>query len=417
MPIAMEGVVAQNDDGIVVVEPRKSPYVEAVESYRQHHGWPRATAYIEQEEQQQEEMYASENPDNSDSKTEDILSNLDTHLDLISRGQQQQEGVLVEKPKPRIESTGLLPCIPAPEPGQHMKFGSSSSSGADAGSDDELLKEGPTATLNKEEQEIIETSNISSTDNKPRRKRRRRRKVHDQHGEIVLPPHLHKYWLQRYSFFSEYDRGILIDEEGWYSVTPEVIAWHHAKRLVASMGSQRCLAVDAFGGMGGNSIQLALAGCHVIAIEMDPHKASLLRHNTQVYGVEDFVEVICGDFLKVAPRINADVVVLSPPWGGPEYSRQKEKFDVENMGGNPELGLSKLLELSFSAMGCSSALVWLPKSSSLVQIEQAAAMAVTDIGGVSISSRCEVEIAALNGVTKAMTVYFGTAAKFRGQKQ
>ena len=135
--------------------------------------------------------------------------------------------------------------------------------------------------------------------------------------------------------------------------------------------------------------------------------------------------MICGDFLQVAPKIRADVVVLSPPWGGPEYS-QKEKFDVESMGGHPELGLTKLLELSFSGMGCSSALVWLPRSSVLNQIERAAEMVASESlsmgennnnNNKGIKSRCEVEIAALNGVTKAMTVYFGTAAKFRGLKQ
>ena len=37
-----------------------------------------------------------------------------------------------------------------------------------------------------------------------------------------------RYWLQRYSLWQRYDRSILMDEEGWYSVTPEVIAMHQA---------------------------------------------------------------------------------------------------------------------------------------------------------------------------------------------
>lgn len=36
-----------------------------------------------------------------------------------------------------------------------------------------------------------------------------------------------KYWMQRYSLWSRYDEGVRMDEEGWFSATPEVIAMHH----------------------------------------------------------------------------------------------------------------------------------------------------------------------------------------------
>eukprot|EP00501_MAST-03F_sp_TOSAG23-6_P000582 GSMAST32.ASY1.ANO1.603.1 assembled CDS len=34
---------------------------------------------------------------------------------------------------------------------------------------------------------------------------------------------LDKYWVQRYRYFSKFDQGIQMDNEGWYSVTPEKI--------------------------------------------------------------------------------------------------------------------------------------------------------------------------------------------------
>ncbi len=37
-----------------------------------------------------------------------------------------------------------------------------------------------------------------------------------------------KYWLQRYSLWARYDEGVAMDEEGWFSATPEAIALHHA---------------------------------------------------------------------------------------------------------------------------------------------------------------------------------------------
>ena len=87
--------------------------------------------------------------------------------------------------------------------------------------------------------------------------------------EFHNDPELLKYWLQRYRLFAKFDEGIILDRgkvilcvcfvkflflfnvEGWFSVTPEKIARHIAKRC-------RCnVIVDAFCGVGGNTIQFA----------------------------------------------------------------------------------------------------------------------------------------------------------------
>ena len=60
----------------------------------------------------------------------------------------------------------------------------------------------------------------------------------------------------------------------------------------------------------------------MIASDIDPQKIQLARHNARVYGVEDRIEFVIGDFLKLAPTLKADVVFLSPPWGGPDYATQ-----------------------------------------------------------------------------------------------
>ena len=39
-----------------------------------------------------------------------------------------------------------------------------------------------------------------------------------------LPRWLWKYWLLRHTLFSRFGEGVALDEEGWYSVTPEAIA-------------------------------------------------------------------------------------------------------------------------------------------------------------------------------------------------
>lgn len=42
---------------------------------------------------------------------------------------------------------------------------------------------------------------------------------------------LKKFYKKRYYLFSKFDRGVKIDDEGWYSVTPETIAKHMANRI------------------------------------------------------------------------------------------------------------------------------------------------------------------------------------------
>lgn len=140
---------------------------------------------------------------------------------------------------------------------------------------------------------------------------------------VLLQQKHHKYWHQRYRLFSKFDDGIKLDEESWYSVTPEEIAKHIAKRCVTLNNTKRI--IDAFCGAGGNTIQFALAdpGVHVIAIDIDPAKIELAKNNAAVYGVQDQIEFIVGDFVELIPELSGDVVFLSPPWGGPCYLHQK----------------------------------------------------------------------------------------------
>uniref|UniRef100_A0A1B6LF14 Trimethylguanosine synthase n=1 Tax=Graphocephala atropunctata TaxID=36148 RepID=A0A1B6LF14_9HEMI len=155
------------------------------------------------------------------------------------------------------------------------------------------------------------------TQPKRRRKKQLKKKyVVNYPEEMMANPKIKKFWRRRYSLFSRFDEGIRLDAESWYSVTPEKIAMNIAERC-------RCdLVVDAFCGAGGNAIQLAFTCERVIAVDIDPQKIELARHNAQIYGVEDRIEFVVGDYLHLAPTLVADVVFLSPPWGGLSYSQQ-----------------------------------------------------------------------------------------------
>ena len=107
-------------------------------------------------------------------------------------------------------------------------------------------------------------------------------------------PELIKYWHQRYRLFSKFDEGIELDYESWFSVTPEKIAEHIARRF-----EHATTIIDGFCGVGGNTIQFAKKGASVIAIDIDPEKIAMAKNNAKIYGVQDKIEFICGDFFDV----------------------------------------------------------------------------------------------------------------------
>ncbi|CAG8536815.1 675_t:CDS:1 [Diversispora eburnea] len=166
--------------------------------------------------------------------------------------------------------------------------------------------------------------------NEESKKSKKKITITDKHERLIrytsknIPKMLKKYWIKRFDLFHNYDEGILMDEEGWYSVTPEAIATQIAERC-------RCdVIIDAFCGVGGNAIQFAKTCQKVIAIDIDETKIICAKNNAQIYGVEDRIEFILGDYFKLIPKLKADVVFLSPPWGGPSYREQKV-FNLKTM--------------------------------------------------------------------------------------
>ncbi|KAF1383253.1 hypothetical protein PFLUV_G00129810 [Perca fluviatilis] len=164
---------------------------------------------------------------------------------------------------------------------------------------------------------------------KPKNKKSKRARKQPVPAEMTAEPELAKYWAQRYRLFSRFDEGIRLDREGWFSVTPERIAEHIALRVEHSFPDSQ-LVIDAFCGVGGNAIQFALTGKRVLAIDIDPVRLNLARHNAMVYSVADRIDFLQGDFLQLAPRLRGNVVFLSPPWGGPDYLTA-EVFDIKTM--------------------------------------------------------------------------------------
>jgi trimethylguanosine synthase len=166
-----------------------------------------------------------------------------------------------------------------------------------------------------------------------------------------------KYWAQRKRFFSKFDDGIILDKEGWFSVTPEAIANHIANRLTSGQGKDSMVVLDAFSGCGGNTIAFAQREeiSLVISVDCDRQKLKLAANNAAVYKIPPrkilFIHANAFDIisqfqggsrkplnssLNTVDRIDdqeygyrlgdlqslperLDAVFLSPPWGGMDY--------------------------------------------------------------------------------------------------
>ena len=100
--------------------------------------------------------------------------------------------------------------------------------------------------------------------------------------------------------FSKFDFGIHLDEESWYSATPEEIAAHTADKLKRHLG-KKVTIMDAFGGVGGNVIQFAKTLGKSVAVEIDQSKSLMCQNNCEIYKVENKVARVVSDYLKVTP--------------------------------------------------------------------------------------------------------------------
>ncbi|KAF6986727.1 hypothetical protein CFC21_004450 [Triticum aestivum] len=209
--------------------------------------------------------------------------------------------------------------------------------------------------------EVLEVSQEATTTKKKKRVRRSQSSHSCQDLAENISNDIAKYWNQRYSLFSLFDSGILI---------------------------------DCFTGVGGNTIQFATKCKHVVSVDIDPQKIDCAQHNATVYGVNDHIDFIIGDFIRIAPHLKGETVFMSPPWGGPDYAKV-DVYDVKTM-----LKPCDGYHLFKVATAIASRVVmFLPRNSDL---DQLADMCLS----IDPPWAVEVEKNYLNGKLKAITAYF-----------
>lgn len=210
--------------------------------------------------------------------------------------------------------------------------------------------------------------------------------LNENQHHMGLTDRVLKYYSQRHRLFHKFDQGIQLDEESWYSVTPEKIARHIATRF-----ANKSVIMELFAGAGGNYIQFALQGAYVLAVEISPKKIQLGMNNANVYGVLNYIEFIQADVYQFLPLLIShqqkypiiDAVFLSPPWGGPQYN-QYQSYDV-TVFADLIKSIRKL---------CNNIAVLLPRNSDINSIRKC-------------FGKCEIERNYLSHKCKTITVYVG----------
>lgn len=264
-------------------------------------------------------------------------------------------------------------------------------------------------------------------------------------SQFPLP--LLKYWRHRFSLFSLYSSGCLLDQQSWYSITPESVAFRIAKRCATDH-----TIIDLFAGAGGNAIQFAMTCAKVIAVEIDPVKLNLARWNAKVYRVEDRIQFVNGDCLDLMNWLEerrssgsskeakeeqegegkgetwnglkpqdlekVEAVFLSPPWGGVDYATHPpttnqsttSSSSIYSLASIQPLHGSQLFHRVSSAFQTSNIAYYLPRNTCLTQLSQLSSQPQKDLKAKEGKVKVEYQYLNYGSKLSSLTAYYADLA-------
>lgn len=286
---------------------------------------------------------------------QDITPEIKAKMSSEAMKAVEQEGLVAEETSKQPEHDEI-----SSSKGMAVKKGSRKCSPSDGGDDDDGKESVPKDDADKEVQEkksitIGIQRHASARGPIQRRPFNQTPFFHLPHGDCgdgILNPHpksivADKYWAQRKHLFARYDQGVLLDPEGWYSVTPETIANHIAQRMVVGCNNNHgddspivnnngatrstlletgehehhddeqkkeepkkkkknpsagMIVLDAFAGVGGNSIAFARRPevDLVVCVDTNDTRLRMAANNCRVYNIPtEKVVFIHGDVTQV----------------------------------------------------------------------------------------------------------------------
>lgn len=227
---------------------------------------------------------------------------------------------------------------------------------------------------------------------------------------------LQNFVRKRYLLFSRFDEGIIMNKEMWYSVCPEAYSSYIASKIAGVTDPASQVVLDLFGGAGGQAIAVACQGLIVYSVEYSHLHCEFIRRNSIVYDVGSSVIPVCGDVFShgvvLARSLRPSCIILSPPWGGPGYNKNKES-SFEEMSFGPYSG-QKLLELMLSLLPfCTRFVLHIPRTLSLESarsVRSVLADAARRLHGDAVASQFNVLIDDMcsDGFVSFVTLWLGS---------
>lgn len=158
---------------------------------------------------------------------------------------------------------------------------------------------------------------------------------------IAANPFIRKYHPSHRPLSSLICRGLMLDIESWYSITPEDVTNLAIKHIeharVTSITTSRTIFC-AYSGVGGDALVFLKNGYDVICTDIVYRKIKYLKHNYQVVRseTENVGQLFCmaKDIFEMDRRDFARkpfLAFLSPPWGGVNY-KNEAVYNIEKMG-------------------------------------------------------------------------------------
>lgn len=160
---------------------------------------------------------------------------------------------------------------------------------------------------------------------------------------IALNPFIRKYHPSLKPLSSLITKGLMLDLESWYSVTPEQTTELVIKRIerakMESLTTSKTVFC-AYCGVGGDALIFLKSGYDVICSDVVYKKIKFLKHNYQVLRSEfkgtgnmmcmtkGFFETQKSDFVR-----QPFIAFVSPPWGGVDYKNGEYNLDQIGLEG------------------------------------------------------------------------------------
>lgn len=221
-------------------------------------------------------------------------------------------------------------------------------------------------------------------------------KHYGKHSSLKYSAPSNQFWIQRYYYFSKFDKGIMMDKESWYSVTPEEIAKYIAKLIKGKS------IIDGFCGCGGNVIQFSKYCSKVYAIDISKSKLDMCKNNCKVYHCKNNIKFIHSNFLKMKNKIKADYIFLSPPWGGTEY-KNSEIYSIKKFM-YPDI--TEIIRMSLNV--ANKILFFLPRNLDLDELFDLCSTVKNEIKEKSGENLFfDIKIIKSNGRIKSLLITFG----------